>query len=451
MSTTNAPALRTSHTAVWTGSEMIIWGGEGNANLVTGGKYCAQVSPSPTPTPIPVPPSTIQFSAATYNVGEGDSQVDLTLTRSGVTAGVATVSFDTSDEGGAQKCDVANGRASARCNYIRTMGTVVFAPGETSKTISILTIDNSYKDGDKTFSVNLSSPLGAALGARQTGWVTINDNDTATGANPIDQAGFFVRQHYLDFLNREPDANGLSFWTNQITACGSDQSCLEIKRVNVSAAFFLSIEFQQTGYLVERLYKVAYGDGPEDPQACVFYGPLPIVRLDEFLADSQEIGHGVVVGQSGWEALLENNKQAFANEFVRRARFTSAYPRSITPAQFVDKLNNNAGNVLSSSERAAAIALFGNATDTSNATARAQVLRQIAENQDLYNAEFNSAFVLMQYFSYLRRNPTDSPDQSDGGYHFWLSKLNAFHGDYQKAEMVKAFISSSEYRQRFGP
>jgi hypothetical protein len=61
------------------------------------------------------------------------------------------------------------------------------------------------------------------------------------------------------------------------------------------------------------------------------------------------------------------------------------------------------------------------------------------------------SFVLAEYFGYLRRNPTDAPDFNDVGYQFWLAKLNAFNGDYIKAEMVKAFIASSEYRQRFGP
>ena len=71
----------------------------------------------------------------------------------------------------------------------------------------------------------------------------------------------FVRQHYHDFLNREPDQSGWDFWTNQITSCGNDAQCNEVRRIDVSASFFLSIEFQQTGYLVERFYKVGYGDG----------------------------------------------------------------------------------------------------------------------------------------------------------------------------------------------
>ena len=155
--------------------------------------------------------------------------------------------------------------------------------------------------------------------------------------------------------------------------------------------------------------------------------------------------------QPGWEQALENNKQAFASEFVETARFITAFPTAITPTKFVDKLNQNAGNVLSISERTAAINLFGSASDSSNLGARAQALRQVAEDQDLSNAELNRAFVLMQYLGYLRRNPNDPQDTDYSGYEFWLNKLNQFNGNYLNAEMVKAFISSIEYRQRFGP
>jgi hypothetical protein len=66
-------------------------------------------------------------------------------------------------------------------------------------------------------------------------------------------------------------------------------------------------------------------------------------------------------------------------------------------------------------------------------------------------AESNKAFVLMQYFGYLRRNPNDAPNTNFDGYNFWLGKLNQFNGNFVNAEMVKAFLSASEYRQRFGP
>jgi hypothetical protein len=78
-------------------------------------------------------------------------------------------------------------------------------------------------------------------------------------------------------------------------------------------------------------------------------------------------------------------------------------------------------------------------------------VRQAAENANLYNAEFNRAFVLMQYLGYVRRNPNEAPDTDYTGYDFWLTKLNQFNGDFIQAEMVKAFITSNEYRRRFGP
>jgi hypothetical protein len=125
----------------------------------------------------------------------------------------------------------------------------------------------------------------------------------------------------------------------------------------------------------------------------------------------------------------------------------------MTSAQFVDMLNQNAGGVLSPTQRTTAINLFGGAANSSNLIARAQALRQVAEDTDLYNAEFNSAFVLAEYFGYLRRNPNDAPESTLDytGYDFWLTKLNQFNGNYINAEMVKAFLSSIEYRNRFGP
>jgi hypothetical protein len=86
---------------------------------------------------------------------------------------------------------------------------------------------------------------------------------------------------------------------------------------------------------------------------------------------------------------------------------------------------------------------------TNGTMSRAQVLRAVAEDADLANSEKNRAFVLMQYFGYLRRNPNDPQDSDYGGYEFWLGKLNAANGDFIAAEMVKAFITADEYRHRF--
>ena len=278
-----------------------------------------------------------------------------------------------------------------------------------------------------------------------TGLMLLTDNGSSpswqpllseTCPNPIDCTGTFVSQHYRDFLNREADPDGLAFWTSQIASCGADQSCIEVRRITDSGSFFLSIEFQETGYLVYRLYKVAYGDMPG--------APVP-VSFGEFMPDTQTIGRNVIVKQAGWEQVLENNKRAFITDFVQRTRFTAAFVPSMSASEFVDKLNLNAGNPLSQTERAQL------ASDLLSGTrSRADVLRAVAEHPNVASGEFNRAFVLMQYFGYLRRNPNDAPDENLNGYNFWLSKLNQFNGNYIQAEMVKAFLSSSEYRQRFG-
>jgi len=348
---------------------------------------------------------------------------------------------------------ISDGTALQKSDYIVAFGTLNLAAGETSKSFDVLIVDDAYVEGDEFFFVTLSNPIGATLGVPNPAMVTITDNDTVPPtANPIDQARFFVQENYYDFLSRYPDPSGWDFWTNEITSCGTNPQCIDVKRINVSAAYFLSIEFQQTGYLVERMYKASYGDASgTSATGGTHQIPVPVVRFLEFVADAEQIGQGVVVNTPGWETVLENNKQAFASEFVQRSRFTTALPTTLTPAQFVDNLNLNAGNVLSSAERTTAINLFAGAGNTSNLTARGQALRQVAEDADLSAAEFNRAFVLMQFFGYLRRNPNDAPDADYSGYEFWLAKLNQFNGDFAKAEMVKAFIVSSEYRQRFGP
>ena len=269
-----------------------------------------------------------------------------------------------------------------------------------------------------------------------TNHATVLLNGCGAGAsNPINESAFFVRQHYLDFLGREPDTEGFNFWVGEIESCGANAQCREVKRINVSAAFFLSIEFQQTGYLAYRAHKAAFGNLPGKP--------VPITRA-EMLEDMRVIGNGVVVNSDGWELKLEQNKQTYFSQLAASARFTALYPQSLTPEQFVDALNANAGGALSQAERDALVSDL-----KSNAKTRAQVLRAVAEDGDLTRAEFNKAFVLIQYFGYLRRNPDDLPDTDFTGYNFWLTKLNQFNGDYIAAEMVKAFIQSDEYIKRF--
>jgi hypothetical protein len=267
-----------------------------------------------------------------------------------------------------------------------------------------------------------------------------NASATSNGLNPLDTTEYFVRQQYLDFLGREPDEAGLTFWYRNIESCGDNTDCRAARRIDTSAAFFLSIEFQQTGYLVYRTYRTAFGDMPG--------APVPL-RLNEFKPDTAAIGNGVIVNKTGWETQLDNNKQAYMAEFVQRPRFTTTYPLTLTPVEFVDQLFATASVSPSTEARSAAIADFGSDATSSDVAARGRALRRVAENSVLAQQEFNQAFVLMQYFGYLRRDANAGQDTDFSGYNFWLDKLNTFQGNFGDAQMVKAFLVSSEYRGRF--
>jgi hypothetical protein len=253
----------------------------------------------------------------------------------------------------------------------------------------------------------------------------------------INDADFFVHQHYVDFLSRMADPSGFAFWKGQIESCGADAGCVELKRINASAAFFLSIEFRETGYFVYLLHKAAFGN--------LSGKPVPVVR-ETFMPETRTVGQGVIIGQPGAEALLAANKQAFLLAFVQRPDFQAAYPAGMSAQAFVDQLDSNAGLVLSSTEKANLVASL---TSPSDATQRAAVLNAFAVNSNLQQREFNKAFVLMQYFGYLHRNPNEGPDTDFAGWNFWLNKLNEFNGNFVQAEMVKAFIVAGEYTARF--
>jgi len=239
--------------------------------------------------------------------------------------------------------------------------------------------------------------------------------------NPVDYAQYFVRQHYVDFLGREPDEAGRSYWSAKIATCGSDPACVEAMRIDTSAAYYFSIEFRETGYLVYLLHRASFGRS---------------VSFQDFLRESREVGQGLVVGATGWQAKLAENRAAFLRNWAERADFKERF-NGFTDAWFVQVLFENMGVTPTAAEREALLAdLRGGAT-------RADVLARIVENGQFKQKESAPAFVLMQYFGYLRRDP----DQE--GFYYWLSKLNENGGDYRRAQMVKAFLDSIEYRGRF--
>jgi hypothetical protein len=228
--------------------------------------------------------------------------------------------------------------------------------------------------------------------------------------NPIDDPRFFVRQQYLDFLNREPDPVGDAAWQAVINGCvPGDTSC---DRIHVSSAFFRSPEFQGRGYFIYRFYPVAFGRKPD---------------YDEFTPDLAKV--------SGFlsDAELEAAKVAYITEFMSRPAFVATY-NGLNDTQYVDTLLSTAQ--ITSLNRDFWIAALGNGTRT-----RATVLRDISESPEVYNKYYNQAFVVMQYFGYLRRQP-------DAQYLHWIQELDLTE-DFRG--MINGFMNSVEYRARFGP
>jgi hypothetical protein len=375
------------------------------ANYTTA-NLSAQITVDPVTAPV------FNFDNATYSVNEGDGHATVTVNRTGNTAGAATVSYATSDTAALTNCNVTNGIASSRCDYTTSVGILRFAAGESSRTISIPLVDDDYAEGNESFSITLSNALGEDLGAVSTANITIKDNETAAGQNPLSSNAFFVRQHYMDFLGRDPEPKGLADWLAILSNCATgDAKC---DRIEVSAGFFRSAEFQERGYFTYRFYSASLGRKPD---------------YNEFIPDMAKVSGFLT------DAEKEANKVAFVQEFMQRAEFKNRYDSQTTPTAYVDALLNTAG-LQNHPSRAGWIEGL-----TNNTLTRAQVLRQLAESAEVYRKFYNQAFVVEEYFGYLRRDP-------DALYLQWIDKLDKT-GDYRA--LIDNFLSSTEYRMRFGP
>ncbi|HEV7857581.1 MAG TPA: DUF4214 domain-containing protein [Pyrinomonadaceae bacterium] len=267
----------------------------------------------------------------------------------------------------------------------------------------------SFSPSERSFSLNAN---------KSDAVFTASANANAT-ANPLDTDLFFVRQQYLDFLGREPDNSGLKYWANELDKCGDDAGCLNQRRVGIAAAFFMESESQLTGSYIYRLYKGGLGRE---------------VSYAEFSADRPE-----VVGGDN----LEARRAAFAEQFVQREEFREKYSQASGAESFVDDLLANirqASGADLSSQRAALIGKYKSVSEMNQS--RALVVREAIDSGAFQGAEYNPAFVTMEYFGYLRR------DAEDGGYRFWLNVMNNQEpGNYRG--MVCSFITSKEYQERF--
>jgi hypothetical protein len=390
---------------------------------------------TPTPTPTPTPSTTVQLSAANFSVNAGCVVATITVTRTGDTTGAATVDYATSD-----------GTALQRTDYTLGAQTVAFAAGDLSQTFDVLITKDAYHSAaTETVNLTLSNPTGAGLGNQGSAILSIVDDPSVlANSQPIDDANTFVCQHYHDFLARPADLGGAAFWVGTIALCGSDQTCINAKRVEVSNAFYFEQEFQQTGSYVYRLYRESFGNN--QPLANPFPDPMnpgeekkmPLYSV--FMKDRAQVQGG---------SQLPQMQLALANAFAQRPQFLAKYPASDGPT-FVDAVlatvRNDIGVDLTS-QRQALIGLF-------NSGGRGSVIYRLADdnvvtnpinNRTFIDAEYNRAFAFTEYAGYLRR------DADIGGFLFWLGQVNSapLRDITRQHAMVCAFITAAEYQQRF--
>jgi serine protease AprX len=260
---------------------------------------------------------------------------------------------------------------------------------------------------------------GFSLVADRTDAVFTGTPTPSEPANPLESPEFFVRQQYLDFLVREPEQAGLDFWAGQLRACGADEQCLSQRRIDVSAAFFIAREFQDSGLYLYELYKGGLGRRPD---------------YAEYAADRKQIVGGPA---------LEGEKAAFASNFVERAEFQSLYPLTLSGDAYVSALLVRAGQTAGidlGTQHSQLLALYDSGATTTES--RSLVLRALVEGNQFRATQYNGGFVLAEYFSYLDRNPDRD------GYNFWVNVLNGGSGNNYRG-MVCAFLTSTEYQHRF--
>jgi large repetitive protein len=406
----------------------------------------------------------IRFSAADYNVAEGAGSKTITVERMGDTSKPATVDYASSDNSNSADfipCSSPGaGFASSRCDYTTATGTLRFAAGETSKTFDVLISQDNYVEGNETVELTLSNPTGGAeFGEPSTAILSITDDAVEPATNPIDISSDFVRSQYHDLLNREPDAPGLAFWVDNIEKCNDASrrppgqtatQCLDKQREATAIAFFVSPEFQMTSGFVFRLYKGSLSGVPNYDGGSVGRFPTAL----EFSRDLSQVAEGILVNDQISGSVVEANRNRLAAEFVQRPEFVTRYGR-LSHTLYVQELFNTTGGSPTNSEKQMLVDGLTNGTET-----RASVLRKVVDGtvvtneanvqfataygQEFYEQERRRVFVYMEYVGYLRRNPDTA------GFIHWLGKLNEFSGDSFKAEMVRAFILSPEYRSRFG-
>ena len=213
---------------------------------------------------------------------------------------------------------------------------------------------------------------------------------------PLDDPGFFVRQHYRDLAGREPAEQELQTQLKRL------QNCPRCDQAQVSFDIFRETGFAADGSFIYRLYQIAYHRAP---------------TYQEFTSDLAALR-------------AQSDKPAFVESFSARPEFTNRYA-TLSTDEYVNKLSENSEGSLPGAARQALL---------TTQKSHGQILLEMVEDQDVSRKFEHRAFVALHYFGYLHRAP-----EADG-YDLWLRLLDST-GD--PVRVTSGFVNSIEYRQRF--
>ena len=215
---------------------------------------------------------------------------------------------------------------------------------------------------------------------------------------------WFAMQQYRDFLNREGDASGVSYWTEQLANNSSP-------RAEVIQAFAGNPDFAGAMDPIVRLYLAYFG--VPDFNGLSFW-------INEYL--------------SGRYTLV-----AISQYFASSPQFNSSGQLTNTQfAQIVDRLH-----VPSSPHDTSNLVPYYTSLLDTGAVTRGQLMvtRGSETSENIFRSREN-VYVIDFYFGMLRRSP------ESGGYDYWVNFLRSSGA---KLTLIQGFLGSPEYRARFLP
>ena len=269
------------------------------------------------------------------------------------------------------------------------------------------------------YSIKLQSNSGET--AFVPGALTIDPGVSTTVINPLDDYRFFISQNYSDLLGRDTDQATLEKLSSQFSQCGSRTDCLQKRRLDLAVSLLVQNELPSNGLFLHGLYTAGLGRRP---------------RLTEYDTDRKEIAR--------YNGRGEDGRLSVALAFVQRPEFEKKYPSTLKAAEFVDRILTSTAQTLNldlKNEHDSLVEMFDGTS-----AGRAAILTKLVSQSPVVDAQYNQSFVLVQYFSYLRRDPDES------GFNFWVNSLRSkpLRDSDAARSMVCAFLTSTEYQNRFG-